>query len=85
MVWTKVLWKTALAFALGGGLLLSGAATVAHADDYYSCRRNVEKWEARLDHDINHHGAYSRQANHDRHELAEARESCERHYGNHWR
>jgi hypothetical protein len=85
MVWTKILWKTALASVLAGGLLLSGGAMTARADDYHSCRQNVEKWESRLDHDINHHGVYSRQANHDRHELAEARESCERHFGNGWR
>ena len=84
MVWTKMLWKTALASVLAEAFAIR-RCTVAHADDYYGCRRNVEKWEARLDHDVNHHGAYSRQANHDRHELAEARENCDRHYGNHWR
>lgn len=85
MVWTKILWKTALASALAGGLLLSSGATTVRAADFYSCRRNVERWESRLDFDINHHGVYSRQANHDRHELAEARENCDRHYGNGWR
>ena len=85
MVSTKMLWKTALASVLAGGLLLSSGATAVRADDYYSCRRNVEKWEARLDRDINRHGVYSRQANHDRHELAEARENCAHRYGNGWR
>jgi hypothetical protein len=85
MVWTKMLWKTALASALASGLLLSGGATTARADGYDSCRRNVEKWEERLDRDIHRHGADSRQASHDRHELAEARESCEHRYGNNWR
>jgi hypothetical protein len=82
MVWTKMLRKTALASALAGGLLLLGGATTVRADDLNSCRRNVDKWEDRLDRDINRHGVYSSQANHDRHELAEARESCERRYGN---
>jgi hypothetical protein len=85
MVWTKMLWKAALASALAGGLLLSGGAPTVRAADFYSCRRNVEKWESRLDYDINRHGVYSRQANHDRHELAEARENCDRRYGNGWR
>jgi hypothetical protein len=81
MVWTKMLWKTTLAAALAGGFLLLGGATIAHADDNDSCHRNVEKWESRLDHDIDRHGVNSRQANHDRHELGEARESCERRSG----
>lgn len=81
MVWTKMLWKAALAAALAGGFLLLGGATTARADNYDSCRRNVDKWEDRLERDIDRHGTYSRQANHDRHELGEARESCERHYG----
>ena len=81
MVWTRMIWKTALASALAGGFLLLGGATTARADSYEGCRRNVDKWEDRLERDIPRHGYYSRQANHDRHELAEARESCERRYG----
>ena len=81
MVWTKMLWRTTLASALAGGFLLLGGATIARADYYDSCHRNVEKWESRLDRDIERHGKYSWQANHDRHELGEARESCERQYG----
>jgi hypothetical protein len=82
MVWTKLLFKSALATALASSFLLLGGATTVRADDYDSCHRNVEKWESRLDHDIDRHGVNSRQANHDRHELAEARESCERRFGN---
>jgi outer membrane murein-binding lipoprotein Lpp len=85
MVWTKMLWKTVLGSALVGGFLLLGGATAARADDYDSCRRNVDKWEDRLERDIDRHGAFSRQANHDRHELGEARESCEHRYGDRWR
>ena len=80
MVWTKMLLKTALASALAGGFLLPGGVATVRADDFDNCHRNVEKWESRLNYDINRHGVYSRQANHDRHELAEARESCERHH-----
>ena len=86
MVWTKMLLKTTLAFGLAGGFLLLGGATTVRADDVDSCHRNVEKWESRLERDIDRHGVYSHQANHDRHELAEARESCDhQQYGNGWR
>jgi hypothetical protein len=85
MVWKKTLKHSALATILAGGLLLLGGATTARAESFDSCRRNVDKWEDRLERDINRHGVYSRQANHDRHELGEARESCERQYGNRWR
>jgi hypothetical protein len=85
MVWKSMFRRTALASVLAGGFLLLGTATVAHADDYYSCRRNVEKWDSRLRNDVHRHGDESRQANHDRHELAEARERCERRYGDNWR
>lgn len=85
MVWTKMILKSALASALAAGFLLIGGATAVRADDHDSCRRNVDKWEDKLERDIDQHGTYSRQANHDRHELAEARENCERHYGNSWR
>jgi hypothetical protein len=84
MVWTKMLLKTALASALAGGFLLLGGATTVWADDFDNCHRNVDKWEDKLERDIHRHGYDSRQANHDRHELTEARESCERRYGNSW-
>ena len=76
MVWTKMLLKTTLVSALAGGLMLFGSATNARADDRDWCYRNVQKWEQKLD---------SRQANHDRHERDEARESCQHRFGNSWR
>jgi hypothetical protein len=85
MVWTKMLVKTTLVSALAGGLMLFGSATNARADDRDSGYRNVQKWEQKLDRDIERHGVNSRQANHDRHELDEARESCQRRFGNSWR
>jgi len=85
MVWTKTLVKSALAASLAGGLLLFGGAATVRAADFDSCHRNVEKWESRLDRDIDRHGFDSRQANHDRHELREAREKCERYYRDYWR
>jgi Ni/Co efflux regulator RcnB len=80
MVWTKTILNTALASALAGGFLLLGGATTVRANDDESCRRNVDKWEDKLERDVHRYGNYSRQANHDRHELGEARESCERHH-----
>jgi|HubBroStandDraft_6_1064221.scaffolds.fasta_scaffold600029_2 hypothetical protein len=86
MVWTKLLSHMTLAAALAGGVLFFGAARVAHADDddVASCRRNVDKWEDRLHHDIDRHGPDSRQAQHDRHELDEARDNCHKRFGNRW-
>jgi hypothetical protein len=78
MVWTKMFLKAALASTLASGFLLLGGATTVRADDYDSCHRNVDKWEDKLERDVHRHGYDSRQANHDRHELGEARESCER-------
>ncbi len=85
MVWTKTLLKVNLAASLAGGLLLFGGTATVRAADAESCHRNVEKWESRLDRDIYRHGFDSRQANHDRHELREAREKCERYRGDNYR
>jgi hypothetical protein len=84
MVWTKMLLKTTLVSALAGGLMLFGSGTNARADDRDSCNENVQRWEQKLDRDIDRHGVNSRQANHDRHELNEARETCQRRFGNDW-
>ena len=81
MVWTKMIWHTALTSVLAGGFLLLGGATTVRADDE-SCRRNVDKWEDKLERDVHRYGYDSRQAKHDRHELGEARESCERRHDN---
>jgi hypothetical protein len=84
MVWTKMLLKTTLVSALAGGLMLFGSATNAGADDRDRCNENVQRWEQKLERDIDRHGVNSRQANHDRHELNEARETCQRRFGNDW-
>jgi len=86
MVWTKLLSHTALAAALAGGVLFFSTAPVAHADDddVANCRRNVDKWQDRLQHDIDRHGPDSKQARHDRHELDEARDSCHKRFGDRW-
>jgi hypothetical protein len=81
MAWTKFTLKKMLVSAGILGCLLAGSATFARAADVEKCRRNVDKWEDRLNRDIERHGYSSRQANHDRHELDEARDSCRRQYG----
>lgn len=84
MVWTKMLLKMAVVSSLAGGLTLFASATNARADDRDSCNLNVQRWEQKLERDIDRHGVNSRQANHDRHELNEARESCQRRFGDDW-
>ena len=81
MVWTKMLMKTSLVTALAGGLMFFGNATNVRADDRESCYQNVQNWERKLDRDVERHGADSRQAKHDRHEMEEARENCQRRFG----
>jgi len=81
MVWTKMLIKTSLVAALTGGFMFFGNATNARADDRESCYQNVQKLERKLDRDVDRHGADSRQAKHDRHEMEEARDNCQRRYG----
>ena len=85
MVWTKLLSRTALTAALAGGFLLLGVASVANAEDITACRRNIDKWEDRLERDINRHGFDSGQARHDRHELDEAHDHCHQRFGDRWR
>jgi hypothetical protein len=80
MVWRNITgfakgWKTALLTAAFGGFLL-GAAGSAAAHDFGRCQRDIEKHEWKLQREINRHGFYSRQADHQRHELREARERC---------
>jgi hypothetical protein len=81
MVWTKMLMKTSLVTALAGGFMFVGNATNVRADDRESCYQNVQNWERKLDRDVERHGADSRQAKHDRHEMEEARDSCQRRFG----
>ena len=85
MVRTKMLLRTTLVSALVAGFMLSSITPKTLADDRDSCYRNVQNWEQKLDRDIDRHGVNSRQAKHDRHELGEARESCQRRFGNDWR
>jgi len=81
MVWTKRLMKTSLVTALAVGFMFFGNATNVRADDRESCYQNVQNLERKLDRDVDRHGADSRQARHDRHEMEEARDSCQRRFG----
>lgn len=58
-----------------GALAFAGAAR-AQANNSYDCQRRIERAEWRLEEAIEHHGYYSRQANHERHELQEERDRC---------
>jgi hypothetical protein len=85
MVGTKLLLRTTLVSALVGGFMLFSITPKTLANDRDSCHRNIQNWEQKLDRDIDRHGSNSRQARHDRHELGEERESCQRRLGNDWR
>ncbi len=79
--WGKELFRKLLlpAFALAGCLLFAGTPLLRA--DYDDCQWRVAKADHKLHEAIEHHGYYSRQADHWRHELHEARERCwnERH------
>ncbi len=68
----------AVAGTLGAALLLVAVprASAHDFDDRGGCQERVERAEARLDQAIWQHGVYSRQAQHRRYELAQARERC---------
>ena len=68
-----VLWTTA-----GLGAVAFVGTSRAQANYSYDCHRRIERAEWRLEEAIEHHGYYSRQANHERHELQEERERCGR-------
>ena len=68
--------KAALATVALSGFFLFAGASQAQAADRDDCYRRVARAEHRLDEAIEHHGYYSRQADHQRHELREARERC---------
>jgi hypothetical protein len=65
--------QAALATAALGGLFLIAGVPSAKAD---SCRKRIAHAEHELGEAIEDHGYYSRQANHWRHERAEAYERC---------
>jgi hypothetical protein len=57
-----------------GAVLALGTAGAASADNW--CAHHVAHEEHQLDKAIERHGVYSRQAEHERRELARLREEC---------
>src|SRR5262245_49121402 len=79
-------WKTGLArfvcgATLAAGMLLAAAPRTYASDD---CQRKLAHAIHELDRAIEKHGYYSRQADHRRHELHEAREWCWEHRHRWW-
>jgi len=66
--------SAALAAATLAGLLMFTGAPSLRADD--GCQRRIAKADHKLHEAIEHHGYQSEQAEHWRHKLHEARESC---------
>ncbi len=73
--------KAMFATALFAGMLTFTGTPSALADDDRSCQRRIAKADHKLHEAEEHHGWNSKQADHARHELHEARERCwnERH------
>ena len=71
----KFLGRSVLAAAALVGLLGFAATPRAYADDEH-CQKQIRKADHRLHEAIEDHGWNSRQAEHARHELREAREHC---------
>jgi hypothetical protein len=58
------------------GMLAFAGAPQASAESYDKCQQRIAKADHKLHEAIEHHGWESRQADHARHELREARERC---------
>ena len=70
--------------ALVTGLSLFTAMPRAHAESVEQCQRRIAHAEHDLHEAIEHHGRRSRQADHERRELHEARERCWREHHRWW-
>jgi hypothetical protein len=68
--------KTTLLAALLGALVMFAIAGTANAADRADCYRDIQRQEIRVDRAIDRHGFRSRQAEHERYELARLRERC---------
>ena len=68
--------KAVLGAAALGAVAFAGAPR-AQANEY-DCQQKINRAGWKLDEAIERHGYYSRQANHERHELREEQERCER-------
>jgi hypothetical protein len=72
----KVFGKAALASVALGGFFLFAGASSAQAHEWDHCGRGTDRAQWKLHEAIEHHGFYSRQADHWRHELREEQERC---------
>ena len=72
----KLFGKTFAVAAILSGFLLFAAAPRASAHGADKCRRKISRAEWKLEEAVEHHGFYSRQAEHQRHELREAQDRC---------
>ena len=71
-----------VAFVASCGVPRSFAQSREDIDE--RCHRRIEHAEHELHEAIEHHGRYSRQANHERRELRDARERCWREHHRWW-
>jgi hypothetical protein len=78
---TLTTWKTVLGTGvLAAGISLFGGPTEARADD---CQERIVRADHQLHEAVHRHGWQSKQADHARHELREARQYCWEH-GHRW-
>ena len=80
----KFFRKTMLAAAALVGMLAFAGAPRASAEDYDRCQRRISKADHKLHEAGEHHGWNSRQADHARRDLREAREHCWNQYHRWW-
>ena len=71
---SSLIGKAAIATAALAGFLMFAGAPQVRADD--DCQRRIAKADHKLHEAIEHHGSESKQAEHWRHELHNAREHC---------
>jgi hypothetical protein len=78
--------SAALGAIMGAFLLFMGlsATQLAHADARSRCQHRIEHAQARLDHEIQRHGAHSPQADAAWHDLRAEREQCWHAYHQWW-
>lgn len=73
-----------LFLAVSAGLMLVSSVTGARAETEEQCQNRIAHADHELHEAIEHHGPNSRQADHRRHDLHEARERCWREHHRWW-
>ena len=77
-------WNGTMAVLLLNAMFFITAVPGARAEDRDKCRRQIEKIEERLNHEVARHGERSPQAESCRRQLREERERCWSHYHAWW-